>query len=196
MPDPETQLVTHVLADLRGGDRSAFERLLPVVYEELRGLARSYLRRQPPGHTLQPTALVHEAFVRLASASSPDFRDRVHFMAVAATAMRQLLVDHARKDKAAKRGGGAGESPEWQRITLSAVAADSHGGIDLLDLDDALRELATLDPQQARIVELRYFGGLTIDEAAEEVGVSTATVEREWRAARAWLAARLQKDQA
>ncbi len=183
-PD-QTHDVPGILADLRAGDSSAFDRLLPIVYDDLRTLARKYLRRQNPGHTLEPTALVHEAFLRIADNTSPDFHNRVHFLAVAAVAMRQLLIDHARRNQAAKRGGA------WQRVTLSALTTDNDRVVDILDLDEALRELASLDPQQARIVELRYFGGLTTKEAAEQVGVSTATIEREWRAARAWLAARL-----
>lgn len=177
--------VTQVLAALKDGDASAYERLLPVVYEEMRSLARSYLNRQQPGHTLEPTALVHEAYMRLVQQDQPDYSNRVHFFAVAATAMRQLLIDHARRKNAAKRGEG------WERVTLSNLKSDGRSDIDLLDLDEALTEMAELDAQQSRIVELRFFGGLTIEETAEELGISTSTVEREWRAARAWLSARL-----
>jgi RNA polymerase sigma factor (TIGR02999 family) len=180
--------ITQVLADLNAGDAAAHDRLLSAVYDELRELARGYLRRQRAGHTLEPTALVHEAYVRLIQQDHPGYQSRVHFFAVAAKAMRQLLIDHARRKGAAKRGEG------WERITLSELRSARTSDIDLLDLDEALGELGRLDAQQCRIVELRFFGGLTIEETAEEVGVSTATVEREWRSARAWLSARLSSD--
>jgi len=190
MSSTDHNFVTQILGEIRAGDSSAYERLLPAVYDELRGLARSYLRRQAPGHTLEPTALVHEAYMRMVVQDDPSYTDRVHFFAVAAKAMRNLLVDHARAKRAAKRGGDG----QWDRVTLSGLPSDSASEVDLIDLDEALAELATLDPQQARVVELRFFGGLTIEEAAGELGVSTATVEREWRAARAWLSSRLGGD--
>ncbi|MCZ6836967.1 MAG: sigma-70 family RNA polymerase sigma factor [Planctomycetota bacterium] len=180
--------ITNTLNELKAGDESAYERLLSVVYEELRVLASSYIKRQDPGHTLQPTALVHEAYMKLVQQENPSYHNRVHFFAVAAKAMRQLLIDHARKKNAAKRGEG------WERVTLSGVYDHKTHDIDVLDLDEALNELATLDEQQARIVELRFFGGLTIDETSEELGISTSTIEREWRAARAWLSGRLTRN--
>ncbi len=187
---PSPNDVTQVLAALHAGDAGAHDRLLGVVYDELRSLARGYLNRQKPGHTLEPTGLVHEAFIRLVHQEEPSYENRVHFFAVAAKAMRQLLIDHARRKQAEKRGGG------WDRVTLSGLKSDGASEIDLLDLDHALTELGDLDPQQCRIVELRFFGGLTIEETAEEVGVSTSTVEREWRAAKAWLSSRLKSGEA
>ena len=181
--------VTLVLKQLQAGDKSAYERLLSVVYDELRSLARSYIKHQNPGHTLEPTALVHEAYLKLVQQDNPNYEGRVHFFAVAAKAMRQLLIDHARKKNAAKRGEG------WERITLSEIHNDRTQDIDVLDLDEALTELATLDAQHASIVELRFFGGLTIEETAQELGVSTSTIEREWRAAKAWLSGRLSRNE-
>jgi RNA polymerase sigma factor (TIGR02999 family) len=166
------------------GDAQAASRLLPLVYDELRRLAAGYLRRERKGQTLQATALVHEAYVRLIGPAERPWTGRTHFLAIAARSMRQVLVDRARRRAAAKRGG----DPE--RLTLDAelLAAPAPGpGIDLAALDDALTRLEALDPQQARIVELRYFGGLTIEETAEAVGLSPATVKRHWTLARAFL---------
>lgn len=180
-PDaPAARLLTRVVA----GDARAASRLLPLVYDELRRLAASYMRRERPGQTLQATALVHEAYVRLVRPGDQPWHGRTHFLAIAALSMRQVLVDRARRRGAAKRGGGG------QRITLdeSLLAAPQPGaGVDLVALDAALTDLAALDPQQARIVELRYFGGLTVEETAEIVGVSPATVKRHWTLARAYL---------
>lgn len=178
--------VTDLLSAWTGGDASALERLIPIVYGELRAIAGLVFRRERGDHTLQPTAVVHEAFLKLAGGDVP-FRDRVHFFAVAAQAMRQVLVDHARARVAAKRGGGA------TRIELGEVPA---GGADraladVLAVDQALERLAALDADQARIVELRYFGGLTVEETAEVLGVSAPTVKRDWRLARAFLAREL-----
>jgi RNA polymerase sigma factor (TIGR02999 family) len=159
------------------------EALMPVVYEELRALAGKYFRLSS-GVEVAPTSIVHEAFVKL-SGANPSWRDREHFCAVAATAMRQILVDRARRQKAAKRGGG------WERVTLSVALEGVPGRLDLEALDDALEALTALDARQARIVELRFFGGLTVPEAAQHLQVSTSTVEKEWRRARAWLGARL-----
>jgi len=177
---PAARLLTQIVA----GDAQAASRLLPLVYDELRRLAASYMRRERPGQTLQATALVHEAYVRLVRPGDQPWHGRTHFLAIAALSMRQVLVDRARRRGAAKRGGGE------QRITLDesllpAPAPDA--GVDLVALDAALTDLAALDPQQARIVELRYFGGLTVEETAEIVGVSPATVKRHWTLARAFL---------
>jgi RNA polymerase sigma factor (TIGR02999 family) len=158
---------------------------MPQVYDELRRLAAGYLRRERPGQTLQATALVHEAFLRLSKEKAQPWKNRTHFLAIAALSMRQILVQRARARHADKRGGGA------ERITLDeshlAGAATGAPGIDVLVLDAALERLAQLDPQQARIVELRYFGGLTVEEAAEALDISPATVKRHWTLARAWL---------
>lgn len=167
--------------------------LMPLVYDELRRLAANYLRRERPGQTLQATALVHEAFLRLSKEKNQPWKNRTHFLAIAALSMRQILVQRARARHADKRGG-----ENQERITLdesSAFAqgasarqgADGVGGVDVLELDAALEKLAALDPQQAKIVELRYFGGLTVEEAAEALEISPATVKRHWTLARAWL---------
>ena len=181
--------VTGLLIAWSEGDAAALDALLPIVYAELRRQARRALRREAAGHTLQPTALVHEAYLRLVDQRPDRWQGRSQFYGVAARCMRQVLVDAARTRRAAKRGGGA------QPITLSdadqpAVASASGGeaaGEDVLALDEALTRLAALDPEQARLVELRYFAGLTIDDTAEALGVSPATVSREWTVARRWL---------
>jgi RNA polymerase sigma factor (TIGR02999 family) len=177
--------VTRLLGAIREGDPSALEQLIPVVYEELRDLAAHYIRRERSDHTLQPTALVHEAYMRLAGhveQHGADWRDRAHFFGVAARVMRQVLVDYARAHQAAKRGSGQ------TRVTLSeGVRVVEEETIDLLALEVALTRLAQLDAEQARLVELRFFAGLTVEETAEVVGRSPTTVKREWRAARAWL---------
>jgi RNA polymerase sigma factor (TIGR02999 family) len=177
--------VTRLLSAIREGDRSGLEQLIPVVYQELRDLAAHYIRRERPDHTLQPTALVHEAYMRLAGhveQHGADWRDRAHFFGVAARVMRQVLVDHARAHQAAKRGSGQA------RVTLSeGVRIVEDETVDLLALDVALTRLASLDADQARLVELRFFAGLTVEETAEVVGRSSTSVKREWRAARAWL---------
>ena len=177
---PAARLLTRVVA----GDAHAASRLMPLVYDELRRLAASYLRRERQGQTLQATALVHEAYVRLVRPGDQPWHGRTHFLAIAALSMRQVLVDRARRRGAAKRGGGE------QRVTLDDAllpAPQPDTGVDLVALDAALTALAALDPQQARIVELRYFGGLTVEETAEVVGVSPATVKRHWTLARAYL---------
>lgn len=177
---PAARLLTRVVA----GDAPAASQLMLLVYDELRRVAASYLRRERPGQTLQATALVHEAYVRLVRPGDKPWHGRTHFLAIAALSMRQVLVDRARRRDAAKRGGGT------QRVTLDDAllpAPQPEEGVDLVALDAALTALATLDPQQARIVELRYFGGLTVEETAEVVGVSPATVKRHWTLARAYL---------
>jgi len=178
--DPSTD-VTAILQEWREGSPEALERLMGIVYAELRRLAAHYLSRERTGHTLQPTALVHEAYVRLIDQRVP-WQGRTHFFGVAAQMMRRVLVDHARSRQAEKRGG------DGERVTLSAAEGLAQTpGIDLLALDAALEKLGALDERQARIVELRYFGGLTNEETALAIGVSAATVKREWTLARAWL---------
>jgi RNA polymerase sigma-70 factor (ECF subfamily) len=177
--------VTRLLSAASGGDAEASARLVELVYAELRGLAGSYARGRPE-MTLEPTAVVHEAFVKLVDGSPSDYQDRAHFFAVAATAMRQVLSDHARARSAQKRGGA------WDKVSLDpGLLAASSDGLDLVALDDALRELALYDERKHRVVELRFFGGLTVEEVAKTLGLSTTTIESEWRAARAWLAVRL-----
>jgi RNA polymerase sigma factor (TIGR02999 family) len=173
--------LTQLLIDWSKGDQAALDKLVPFVYDELRRLARHYMRRERPGHTLQTSALVNEAYLRLVD-QTVAWQNRAHFLGIAARLMRQILVDHARSHKYAKRGGGAEKVSLDQAADLAQARAS-----DLVALDDALIGLAAMDPQQSRIVELRFFGGLTIEETAEVVGLSHATVEREWSAARAWL---------
>ncbi len=178
--------ITLLLAKWSQGDRGAFEELAPVVYHELRKIARAYLRREKAAHTLQPTALVHEAYLKLVNQQGVNWQSRAHFFGIAAQAMRRILVDNARGHLREKRGGGV------QAISLDD-AVDVTGGraAELVALDDALDALAQLDPQQSRIVELRFFAGLSIEETAAVLGVSRATVDRAWAVARAWLAREL-----
>jgi RNA polymerase sigma factor (TIGR02999 family) len=172
--------ISELLVQWKGGDQEALKALLPLVYDELKRLAQRYLRNERPGHTLQSTALVHEAYLRLVQ-KPLQLQNRTHFYAVAARLMREILVDHARSRRAAKRDYRC-------KITLAqAVALPQRRDVDLLALDDALNELSNLDPRQGRIVELRFFGGLSIDETSEIMGISPATVKREWATARAWL---------
>jgi RNA polymerase sigma factor (TIGR02999 family) len=178
--------VTRLLQRWGAGDAQAMEELLPLLYDELRRLAAVYMRRQSQGHTLQPTALVNEAYLKLAGQSGLSFANRAGFFALAAKAMRQLLVDHARARNAAKRGGDA------VRVTLDeGVASVPSRDVDFEDLDAALAELGRLDERQARIVELRFFAGLGIEETAAALDLSAATIKREWATARAWLYRRL-----
>ncbi|CAN5852226.1 sigma-70 family RNA polymerase sigma factor [soil metagenome] len=157
-----------------------------VVYAELRRRAAARLRRERPGHMLQPSALVHEAYLRLVGQRHTDWRNRAHFFAVASEMMRRILVDHARRRKMAKRSGG------WGRVTLDeAVGHTDPPDVDVLDLDAALGELASFDSRKSRVADLRFFGGLSLDETAQTLGISRATVEREWQAGRAWLYRRL-----
>jgi len=181
--------VTELLIEWTAGRPEALERLLPLVYEDLRRQATRYMRRESPGHALQPTALVHETYLRLVDQQRVKWRNRAHFYGVAAGMMRRILIDEARARHAQKRGEG------WEQVTLSDVAEPEAGaaGIDILALQDALERLAAFDPRKERIVELRYFGGLTIEEAAEVLGLSEATVVREWTIAKAWLRADLSK---
>ncbi len=174
--------VTDLLGRWRGGDPAAGETVIGLVYAELRTLAARYLRREAAGHTLQPTALVHEAYMRLIGGADPGITDRAHLIGVAARLMRQVLVNHAVRRGAARRGGG------WRRVTLEPVVAVFEDRCDnLVELDDALERLAAIDERQARIVELRFFGGLSNDETARLLDTSSRTVEREWAMARAWL---------
>jgi len=175
--------VTELLRAWGKGDAEAGERLFPLIYDDLRRRAARYLRREPACHTLQPTALVHEAYLRLLG-QEPNWQNRSHFFAVASTLMRRVLVDHARRRQSAKRGG--------VRVVLDeAMDAAATRGLDVLELDEALTELSALDVRQARIVELRFFGGFTEDETGDVLGISPATVRREWSAARAWLFRRI-----
>jgi RNA polymerase sigma factor (TIGR02999 family) len=160
---------------------------MPQVYDELRRLAANYLRHERQGQTLQATALVHEAFLRLSREKNQPWKNRTHFLAIAALSMRQILVQRARARHAEKRGGAHAERITLDESMLPDRAADATGGVDVLELDAALEKLAALDPQQAKIVELRYFGGLTVEEAAEALDISPATVKRHWTIARAWL---------
>jgi len=178
--------VTGLLSKWRGGDSSAMDQLFPLVYDELRRLAARYMSQERPGHTLQATALVHEAYLRMVGQSDPAWENRSHFFAVSAQVMRHLLVDHARSRRVAKRGGGARKVSLDEVLDLSAEPS-----VDLVAIDDALSRLAEIDPRKARIVELRFFGGLRVEEAATVLGLSTATVVNETRAARAWLYAEL-----
>ena len=178
--------VTDTFLRWRSGDVSALDDLLPRVYDELRSLADAYMRRERAGHTLQPTALVHEAFLRLLRLPPGSVQNRMHFFALAAQAMRRILADHARRHRAAKRGGGAVRVP-LELVEGGAPAAPAGDDVAADDLDAALDDLAKLDERQARVVELRFFGGLSIEETAEVLSVSSATVKRDWLVARAWL---------
>lgn len=174
--------ITVLLERWSNGERGALDELVPQVYKELRRLARNYIRRERQDHTLQPTALINEVFLRLIDQKDVKWQNRAHFFGIAANLMRRILVDHARKHQAAKRGGA--------HYSLSLSKADHIGrqsSVDLLAVHLALQQLEALDLQQSRIVELRFFGGLTIEETAEVLSVSSATVEREWRMARSWL---------
>lgn len=181
MESPEG--ITQLLIDWGKGDQAALDRLMPLVYAELRRLATNYLRRERVGHTLQPTALVNEAYLKLVGQKDAKWQNRAHFFAISAQLMRRILVDHVRRHQAEKRGGS-----DQQRLSLTSVEeVVAQPAVDLLALNEALDELSNMDPHQGRIVELKFFGGLSIDETAEVMGISHATVEREWKSARAWL---------
>ena len=178
--------ITQALLDLSAGNREAMNRLLPLVYDQLRAMAGGLFRYQSPGQTLQPTALVHEAYLKLVDQTNPQWKSRAHFMAVAAMAMRQILTDAARARRAQKRGG------DWQRVTLdSGSARKAADEVDVVELDDALARLSQLNDRHSRIVQMRFFGGLTMQEAADVLGISRATADNDWRIARAWLSAQL-----
>ena len=185
-------LVTEVAPGRNGGvevEGATAEKLFPLVYDELRRLAKGYMSRETPGHTLQPTALVHEAYLKLVDQTRANWRGKTHFFAVGARVMRRLLVDHARERGALKRGAG------WRSVTLSeatdSLGREGLGPEQILDLNDALEQLAEVDDREAKVVTLRFFGGLTVEQVAEALGVSTRTVENDWRHAQAWLLVRL-----
>lgn len=182
MSEPSAQNVTKLLVQWSKGDQRALAALVPLVYEELRRVARFYLRQEKQNHTLSSTALVHEAYLKLVNQKDVNWQNRAHFFGVASQMMRRILVDHARHDAYAKRGGGG--------LTLAleeAIATPRRREVDLVALDDALDSLAKLDERQSRMVELRFFGGLSIEETSEVLGISAPTVKREWASARAWL---------
>lgn len=180
--------VTQLLVDYSNGKREALDVLTPLVYGELRNLAARYLRRERSDHTLQSTALVHEAYLRLIDQNQVRWQNRAHFFGVAAQMIRRILVDHARTRHAQKRGGNA------QKLSLDeAIGLPEQRDLDIIALDDALKLLAELDPQQSKVIELRFFGGLSIEETAEALGISPATVKREWVTARAWLLRQLSR---
>lgn len=179
---PSPQQVTQLLVAWGGGDQAARDELMPLVYEELRRLAHKFIRHERPGHTLQTSALLNEAYLRLVDQKNVQWQDRAHFFGIAARLMRQILVDYARKRSYAKRGGGA------QRVSLDeAMIVSDERAADVVALDDAMNILAEIDPRQGQIVELRFFGGLSIEETAEVLGVSPGTVMRDWTLAKAWL---------
>jgi RNA polymerase sigma-70 factor (ECF subfamily) len=179
---PSSHDITDLLIQLSGGDRAAMDDLLPLIYDEMRRLASRYLRRERADHTLQPTALVHEAYLRLVDQTRANWQNRAHFIGVAAQIMRRLLVDHARERAADKRGHNV------RKLSLDEnVAKAVERSAELIALDGALHELARMDELKARIVELRYFGGLSVEETAEILGVTPVTISRHWRAARTWL---------
>jgi len=180
MAPPAT--ITQLLVKWRDGDKAALDELARQIYGELRGLARYYLRQERPGHTLQPSDLVHEAYLRLVNEKDIDWQNRAHFFGIAAVRMRHILVEHARSRRSAKRGGG-----EYRLSLSKADRQAEERDVNLLALGDALRRLEAFDPQKSRIVEMRYFAGLTIEETAEALRISPATVKRDWSMARAWL---------
>jgi RNA polymerase sigma-70 factor (ECF subfamily) len=180
MSPPEN--VTQLLIAWNGGDKDALDKLLPIVYDELRRQAARYLRRERPGHTLQTTALIHEAYLRLIDQKSVHWQNRAQFFGIAAQMMRRILVDHARTKHRAKRGGSD------IRVSLTDATSVTKGpDLDLVELDDALNRLAEIDPQQSKIVELKFFSGLNVEETAAALQISPATVKRDWKVAKAWL---------
>lgn len=182
MGNTSAHQVTQLLLDWSSGNQAALDKLIPLVHRELHRLAHHYMRQEKPGHTLQTTALVNEAYLKLIDQRQVHWKNRAHFFALSAQLMRRILVDHARKRKYAKRGGDA------QRISFEEVMAVSHErGSDLIALDDALEKLASIDPRKGKVVELRFFGGLSVEETAEALRVSPLTVKRDWKMAKAWL---------
>jgi RNA polymerase sigma-70 factor, ECF subfamily len=188
MTTPPPNEVTQLLLEWSQGDEAAPEKLMPLVYAELRRMAHRYMASQNRGHTLQTTALIHEAYLRLDNQSEKQFQNRSHFFAVAAQAMRQILVDYARSKQAEKHGGGAQQVPLDEALTVSEGRA-----AELVALDDALKELSHVDSRKCQVVELRYFGGLSVEETAEVLKVSAVTVMRDWSMAKAWLHRELSK---
>jgi RNA polymerase sigma factor (TIGR02999 family) len=187
---PSSSNVTQMLHDWSHGDREVLDKLVPVVYEELRRQATRYLKRERPGHTLQTTALIHEAYIRLIDQKNVHWQNRAHFYAIAAQLMRRILVDHARSRQAAKRGGSDIKLPLEEAMIVSEGRE-----IDLVALDEALERLAAIDPQQSRVVELKFFSGMSVEETAEVLGVSTRTVKRDWNVAKAWLRRQISEGQ-
>jgi RNA polymerase sigma-70 factor (ECF subfamily) len=188
MNSPDTENITQLLIEVTNRNSAAVDVLLPLIYDELRKLAANYLRRERSDHTLEPTALVHEAYLRMVDQTQVNWQNRAHFFGVAAQMMRRILVDHARAHNAEKRG------QDFQKLSLDEnVDKSVERSSELIALDDALRALAEMDEQKGRIVELRFFGGLSIDETAEVLGVSAPTVKRQWRMAKAWLYGQVQK---
>ncbi|MEN3335905.1 MAG: hypothetical protein V7641_5270 [Blastocatellia bacterium] len=188
MSEPGTEDVTQLLIELSKGNRVTVDLLLPLIYDELRRLAMNYLRRERPDHTLQATALVHEAYLRLVDQTRVNLQNRAHFFGIAAQIMRRLLVDYARKHNAEKRGA------DFQKLTLDEnIEKAVERSEEIVALDRALEALAAIDEQKARIVELRYFGGLTVEETAEVMGVTPITIKRHWRMAKAWLYGQMTK---
>jgi RNA polymerase sigma factor (TIGR02999 family) len=183
MTDKSSHEITQMLIELTDGNTEVVDAILPHIYDELKRLAGSYLRRERSDHTLQPTALVHEAYLKLIDQKNVKWQNRAHFFGIAAQVMRRILMDHARKHKAEKRGGEFEKLPIEEEILI--VSHDKSA--ELVALDDALKTLAEIDEQKAKIVELRYFGGLSIEETAEVMGVSVPTINRQWRMAKAWL---------
>lgn len=185
--DSPVTAIRELLAGWRSGESGAYDRLLPLLYGELRQVARRHLARERNDHTLESRALVHEAYLRIAAQGPLDLQGRTHFLFIASRVMRQILVDHARARRAAKRDGGL-------RVDFDeALGIATPGGLDVIAVDDALTALAALDERQARIVELRFFGGLSIEDAASALELSPATIKREWATARAWLARELER---
>ena len=177
-----THEVTELLTAWSGGDKAALDKLMPLIHQELRRIAHRYMSRERPGHTMQTTALVNEAYLKLVNREGVHWQNRAHFFAIASQLMRYILVDHARSHAYAKRGGGT------QTISLDeAMVVSQERAAEVVALDDVLKQLAEIDPQQSRIVELRFFGGLTIEETAVVLSLSPATIKREWTSAKAWL---------
>ncbi len=192
--DTSNKEITLLLIKLTDGNETVLEKLLPLIYDELRQLAGRYLRRERSDHTLQPTALVHEAYLKLVDQTQVRWQNRAHFIGVAAQVMRRILVDHARRHTAEKRGGAAEVLPLEEEILVVSNSQTSEKGLELLALDEALENLAKLDPQKAKIVELRYFGGLSVEETAEVMNCSAVTIKRQWRMAKAWLYGRMKDE--
>ena len=188
MAEDESRTVTRLLSAWGDGDKQALDLLIPIVYSELHRIANRYLKQERSDHTLQPTGLIHEAYLRLLGQSMPDWKGRTHFFGVASHVMRQILVDYARKHRASKRGGNV------QKVSIDEALIVSQNDLEkFITLDDALKQLATFDDRKCRVLEMRYFGGLSVEETAEALGISVATVGRDLRMAEAWLRRELQK---
>lgn len=185
--------LTTLLVEWRAGDKTALDRLTPLVYDEIRRIAHRYVHREREGHTLQTTALVHEAYLRLAGSQNVDWQNRAHFFAVTAQVMRRILIDHARRRRYLKHGGGA-QRVAFETAIKDAVIMSQPRAAELLALDEALDELAKLDPRKSQVVQLRYFGGLSLEETAAVLEISLMTVRRDWRAAKAWLFRRMKDE--